>query len=126
MLLSLLSLNSLLSVTGGFSLRMHHDFSFHLSSGSPVDTESTVTHSHQSEDAHHHHELEVIAEMDPTIFGTEPWKTVQMPVLGVIAYLSNFVLKQSMPKIACGFAARAPPDVLSQRLLTLRTQVLRL
>jgi hypothetical protein len=127
-LLSLLSFNSLLSVTGGFLLSMHHDLSFHLSSGShsDSDTESTVTYSHTSEDEHHHHELKVIAEMDPAVRGVDPWGKVQMPNFGVIAYLPDFVFSQPMPEMASGFVARAPPDVLSQQLVSLRTQVLRL
>jgi len=124
-LLSLLSFNSLLSVTGGFLLSMHHDFSFHLSFGNHSDTGSTVTHSQTSEDEHHHHELKVIAEMDPAVRG-DPWGKVQMPILGVIAYLPNFVFSQPMPQMASGFVARAPPDVLPQQLVSLRTQVLRL
>ena len=60
-LLSLLSFNSLLSVTGGFLLRMHHDLSFHLSNGSHSDSESSATHSYTIEHEHHHHELKVMA-----------------------------------------------------------------
>lgn len=125
-LLSLLSFNSLLSVTGGFLLRMHHDLSFHLSNESYSDTESTATHSHTSEDEHHHHELKVVAEMDPAVRGVDPWGKVQMPNFGVIAYLPDFVFSQPMPEMASGFVARAPPDVLPQQLVSLRTQVLRL
>lgn len=126
MLLSMLSFNSLLSVTGGFLLNMHHDFSFHLKPGDHAETESAQLLTDASADEHHHHELKVIAEMDPTVRGIDPWVKVQMPVLEVLAYLPNFVLGQPVSKMASGFVARPPPDILPQQIVSLRTQVLRL
>jgi len=124
-LLSFLSFNSLLSVTGGFSVHMHHDLSFHLSVGGHADSESSPALA--EEDAHHHHELKITADMDPTVRGINQWDKVPTPHLGVLACLPNFVLSDPFPhEIANGFAARAPPDVLPQQLRILRTQVLRL
>lgn len=127
-LLSMLSFNSLLSVTGGFSVHMHHDLSFHLSVGGHAGSESSPALA--EEDAHHHHEVKITADMDPTVRGINQWDKVPTPHLGVLAYLPNFVLNDPFPndpnEIANGFAARAPPDVLPQQLRILRTQVLRL
>ena len=105
---------------------MHHDLSFHVSNGSHSDAESSATHSYTIEHEHHHHELKVIAEMDPAVRGVDSWSKVQVPALGVIAYLSNLIDRKPVPKIARRFVARPPPDVLPQQLVTLRTQVLRL
>lgn len=124
-LLSLLSLNSLLSVTGGLLLHMHHDLSFHLTDEGATGSEPDVVLFDESE--HHHHEFKVTAEMEPTVRGMNQWDKVPMPLFGVLAYLPNFDFSQPSPnEIANGFAARAPPDVLPQQLLKLRTQVLRL
>lgn len=124
-LLSMLSFNSLLSITGGFSVHMHHDLSFHLSVGGHA--ESATTPVLAEEGAHHHHELKVTADMDPTVRGVNQWDKVPTPHLGVLAYLPDSVLSDPFPhEIANGFAARAPPDVLPQQLQILRTQVLRL
>jgi len=124
-LLSFLSFNSLLSVTGGFSVHMHHDLSFHLSVGGHTDSETSPGLA--EEDAHHHHELKITADMDPTVRGINQWDKVPTPHLGVLACLPNFVLNDPFPhEITNGFAVRAPPDVLPQHILKLRTQVLRL
>ncbi|MGZ0655840.1 hypothetical protein ACWPKO_10665 [Coraliomargarita sp. W4R53] len=125
-LLSMLSFNSLLSVTGGFLLHLHHDLSFHLSYDSDSDIELPQLLTDANADEHHHHEIEVIAEMDPTVRGVDPWNKVSKPILEMIALISNHVLGYSMPKMGSGFAARPPPAVAAQSLLTLRTQVLRL
>jgi hypothetical protein len=124
-LLSMLSFNSLLSITGGFSVHMHHDLSFHLSVGGHTDSETNPALA--EEDAHHHHELKVTADMDPTVRGVNQWDKVPTPLLCVLAYLPNFVSSKPFPhETVNGFAAKAPPDVLPQHILKLRTQVLRL
>jgi hypothetical protein len=106
---------------------MHHDLSFHLNLEGHADSETSPALAEEDAHDHHHHEIKVTADMDPTVRGINQWDKVPTPLLGVLAYLPSFVLNHPFPYEATnGFAARAPPDVLPQQILKLRTQVLRL
>jgi hypothetical protein len=128
LLISLMTCNALLSATGGILLHFHHDLSFHFA----ADVVSVETVSHfptvakaSDHSNHHHHEIELIAEVGPTLRGNT-FDRVQAPILVVAMNLFDSNLALPVRSMRGGSAIRPPPEATPNYLAPLRTQVLRL
>lgn len=128
-LLCLMFLNSLLGVSGGVILNVHHDFSFHLADGvqeEDLTAEHTAEPHLSEEGAHHHHHQIVISGEELPVFRTnEPTKT-EFSGASNLNLIEYPVFKYRDMQIATTALSRAPPEVMQGHLDILRTQVLRL
>ena len=129
LLLVLMSCNALLSATGGVFLSFHHDFSFHLDTDvAGVEQESALSnHIVEMSDRthHHHHDLKLTADMDPTVRGNTVDR-VETPAFVAVMNVFDSVLALSMRSMRGGSAIRPPPEATPDHLSPLRTKVLRL
>jgi hypothetical protein len=127
LLMCLITCNTLLSATGGVLLFFHHDMSFHVDAdAADVETDEHALHSMETSDhSHHHHELELTAEVDPTLRGNT-FDRVQAPALGAAMSLFDSTIAQPVRHMKGGSSIRPPPEAMPSYLSPLRTQVLRL
>lgn len=128
-LLCLIFLNSLLGVSGGVILNVHHDFSFHLADGMHVEDTKTehTTGPHLSvEGSHHHHHQIVISGDELPVFRTNEIPKAEFSAASNLILIEYPVFKYRDMQMATTALSRAPPEVMQSHLDTLRTQVLRL
>jgi len=128
-LLCLIFLNSLLGVSGGVILNVHHDFSFHLADSvheEELKTEDQTLPRLSGEGSHHHHHQIVISGEELPVFRTNETPKAEFSAASNLILIEYPVFKYRDMQIATTALSRAPPEVMQGHLDILRTQVLRL